>query len=87
MAELIKLEWRDATGRFEAGLNCYAGPFKVGSVTRALVARDQPTAYDANVLLPGIIIKREFWQHSTEDAARRVVESAVRTWFRRATGA
>jgi hypothetical protein len=80
-----KLTWKPATGHFETGERCCAGPYVVGSFTRALVARGEPTAYDANVLLPGITLKPEFKRHSTEEGAKRVVEAAVRTWFNRAT--
>ena len=73
-----KLIWKQQTGTYSTGWNCYIGKIKVGSADYSLVIGGEYRAY---ITLPGIRLKDDSINFLTLDAAKLRVEQAVKTWF------
>ena len=74
------LVWKPKTGKYENGLNLVVGKWTVGSIFYdSARSRNDPKKYAANIHLPGILSRLDYWD--TEEEAKARVVLAVKRWF------
>lgn len=78
----MNITWKRSTAKYSNAIDCYCGIIRVGHVfVPASRPRDSEPFYRAEILLPGVEMKKETIDHKTEEAAKERLEKAIATWF------
>jgi hypothetical protein len=76
-------KWVKQTRQHQNGEDYVLGKVTVGSASyNALRSREDPLAYRAFIILPGIQLKAGTADFATIEEAKARVEAAVSTWFK-----
>lgn len=83
---MIKIEWKNKTGKYAEGSDCFVGPYKVASTVRDVGSRDGPKdakLWRGAIYLPGIAIREDLNHFVSDSDAQQIVDVVVRKWFER----
>lgn len=84
MSKEIKMEWKQQSGKYENRENLILGNFVVGSAHyNSLRSKDDPRAYKASCLLPGME-RLNSMQFMTLEEAKQAAEDRVSHWLKHA---
>lgn len=80
---MIKIEWKQDTGKYASGSLCYVGPYCVARTTRGFGNKSEPNAklWQGMSYLPNISIAPGLNHFTNEADAKQVVELVVQKWF------
>lgn len=74
--------WKPARGKYTCGEELWIGKIPVASWFNPVRSKGDPTAYRAQIDLPGIAMKKDRIEADSADEIKARIERVVDTWFK-----